>query len=71
MNKDLNRKQLTKVQRLVSFGTAGVMKTTAKVALQAIPNHSALGWHVKGLTAKKEILDLGRQTCGNKQPMVT
>jgi hypothetical protein len=52
MEKELNRKNLTKVQRLAALGITGVKNNTAQAALETILNLQPLEWYVKRLAAK-------------------
>ncbi|XP_077265721.1 uncharacterized protein LOC143899357 [Temnothorax americanus] len=52
MNKEVNKKSLTKVQRLAALGITGVRNNTAQAALEAILNLQPLELYVKGQAAK-------------------
>ena len=55
MNKDKNRKILTKVQRLAALGTTGTKKNTALAALATTLEHQPIEWYMKGLAAERAL----------------
>ncbi|XP_077257725.1 uncharacterized protein LOC143894919 [Temnothorax americanus] len=52
MNKEVNKKSLTKVQRLAALGITGVRNNTAQAALETILNLQPLDLYVKNQAAK-------------------
>ena len=54
MQKMINRKSLTKVQRLAALGATGVKNNTAQSALEAILNLQPLEWYVKDIDRNRK-----------------